>query len=86
MKHINTKVKSTDTNLKQTIMKIESKEKENLDDTNKESSTDNGATTRKLPNWLKRAPSEHDIKNNVISANKSSTDKEKIKKKPKINL
>lgn len=82
-------IKSTDSELKkfqfkQSVLKIENKEKEN--DEMKVESNDNLTKSRQLPNWLKRTPSEHDIKNNVISENSKSTEINKNKKKPKINL
>lgn len=44
---------------------------------------DSSDKTRQLPNWLKRSPSEHDIKGSTIT---KVEEKEKTKKKPKLNV
>jgi hypothetical protein len=42
------------------------------------------AKTRELPSWMKRAPSNHDIKEESTTASSPNVDKDKIKKKPKL--
>jgi len=46
--------------------------------------------TRQLPNWLKRAPSEHDIKKSseelVDKKSAAENENKKFKKKPKLNI
>ena len=58
--------------------------------TSKENIIDSASKTRQLPNWLKRAPSEHDIKKSSeeLEDKKSATENEnkKFKKKPKLNI
>jgi hypothetical protein len=62
-------------NHKQTVLNIERKEDEEARSSSK---SDN---TRSLPSWMKRLPSEHDLKNSSLSP---VSEKEKVKKKPKL--
>lgn len=41
----------------------------------------NSDNARRLPSWMKRLPSEHDLKNSTMTP---INEKEKLKKKPKL--
>jgi hypothetical protein len=55
---------------------------------NFEKTSDTKENQRQMPNWLKRLPSEHDLKEHTIEAleNNANGEKAKIKKKPKLNV
>ncbi len=52
----------------------------------KENEIEQSTKTRQLPSWLKRAPSEHDIKTNLVTTNENIPVTDKTKKKPKLNI
>ena len=58
--------------------------------TSKENIIESENKTRQLPNWLKRAPSEHDIKKSseelVDKKSAAENENKKFKKKPKLNI
>jgi hypothetical protein len=62
-------------NNKQNVLQIEMNEDEKAKISSKEENT------RSLPSWMKRLPSNHDLKN---SAPSTVNEKEKGRKKPKL--
>ena len=42
------------------------------------------AKTRQLPNWLKRSPSNEDVKSDASNSGIAQNEKEKLKKRPKL--
>lgn len=59
-------------------------QKENINNFQLQSPNQN-EKSRVLPSWLKRPPSEHDLKNSMPSVQqKTDNEKDKVKKKPKL--
>ena len=68
-----------DSSLKQAVIVIDKPSEPAAKESEPQAATSSGSKARELPSWMKRAPSNHDIN---VSANTS--DKDKVKKKPKL--